>query len=116
MSDRPQLVLRRLPKTLDARHFNRVRLALARLGSPLRVAVPEPGLKEMILRREEWLCVDCPRGELPLLAFTDFQVSGRTALHAPVHCTVEIYHIHAGILLGSILERLTGALEERLAS
>jgi hypothetical protein len=106
--------LRSIPKTVPARYYNRVRLALIRLGNPLRVPLHELGQAEMLLADEAWLCVDASRNDLPLMAWRDFAISGRDALHEPVHCTLELYHTHAGILLGNALRALDEALAERL--
>jgi hypothetical protein len=114
MTDRRQLVMRSLPKSVDARYYNRVRLALIRLGKPLRVALPELGQAAMLLNDEEWLCVDTSRDDLPMMAWREFEVSGRDALHEPVRCTLELYHTHAGMLMGSALQALDAALAERL--
>lgn len=114
MSDRRRLVMRALPKTVDARYYNRVRLALIRLGSPLRVELPELGHAVMVLCSREWVCLDHSRDERPLMAWRDFEVSGRDALHEPIRCTLELYHTHAGMLMGSALQALDRALADQL--
>lgn len=115
MSDRAQLVMRSLAKTIEPRYYNRVRLALIRLGSPLRVELPELGDALMVLGDREWLCVDRSREEKPLLAWTDFEVQDRNALHQAVRCTLKLYHAHAGMLMGNALPALDQELARRLA-
>jgi hypothetical protein len=108
--------LRSIPKTVEARHYNRVRLALIRLANPLRIRLS--GLHQaadIILSDREWLCVDRSRDDLPLMAWTDFDVHTRAALHEPVRCTLHLYHSHAGLLMGRVLATLDGILAERMA-
>ncbi len=112
MHDRDVPPMRSFPKTIAARYYNRVRLALLRLGNPLRVPMNALGQADIILSDEEWRCVDRSRDDLPLLAWTDFQVQGRDALHEPVSCTLRLYHSHAGILMGRALP----ALDETLST
>ncbi len=109
--------LRSIPKTIEARYYNRVRLALTRLGKPLEVELDgEMRQTDMLLSDREWLCVDRARDDLPLLAWTDFSIKERDALHAPVRCTLNLYHSHAGLLIGRILPILDRILEQRLAA
>ncbi|MGC1951704.1 MAG: hypothetical protein WA970_03855, partial [Gammaproteobacteria bacterium] len=63
----PAGVLHSLPKTIEAACYNRVRLSLARSGSPLRIALPGHRGLEMILEDRFWLCVDSLRNDQPVL-------------------------------------------------
>lgn len=109
--------LRSLPKTVEARYYNRVRLALKRLGKPLEVELDgELRQTGMILTDHEWLCVDRARDDLPLVAWTDFAIKERDALHAPVRCTLHLYHSHAGLLIGRVLPCLDRILQQRSAN
>jgi hypothetical protein len=108
--------LRSVPKTVEARYYNRVRLALKRLGKPLEVEMGgELRQAAMLLSDHEWLCVDRTRDDLPLLAWTAFAIKERDALHAPVRCTLHLYHSHAGLLIGRVLPTLDRILQQRLA-
>lgn len=107
-------VMRTLHKTIHARDYNRVRLALLRLGCPLRVTLPGLAHIDMLLDRDEWLCVDRGHGRQPLLAWTDFRAVDRAALHTPIRCTVEFYHCRAGVLLGAAWQALRCELAGRL--
>ncbi len=108
--------LRSIPKTVDACYYNRVRLALKRLGNPLEVELDgRLRQSDMLLTDREWLCVDRARDDLPLLAWTDFAIKERDALHAPVRCTLHLYHAHAGLLMGRALPVLDRVLQQRLA-
>lgn len=117
MHIRPEVTpLRTLPKVVAAGCFNEVRLALLRLGSPLRVGLRKHTGLEFILERDRWLCVDSPRDDLPVLEWCGFACRGRDALHEPVQCVLRLYHLHAGLIMGSVLDELEALLKVRLAS
>lgn len=107
--------LRTLPKWMQASYYNRVRLALKRLGRPLRVSLVTHRGLETILDDEVWVCVDATRDDLPVLAWRAFEVRGRDSLHEPVACRLELYHHRAGLIMGSALEALEETLRARLA-
>lgn len=108
--------MRSLPKSVDAKYYNRVRLALLRLANPLRVSLDELGDADMILEDGVWLCVDRSRDDLPLLAWKDFERKDRAALHQPIECTLHLYHAHAGMLMGRVLPELDRVLDRKLGS
>jgi hypothetical protein len=107
--------MRSLPKTVTAARFNRIRLALIRLGAPVRVPLSDLGSLEMILDQRRWLCVDVSRDALPMMAWTDFDSAGRDRLDQPVRCTLHLYHAHASILMGRVPALLDSALRQRLS-
>lgn len=113
MNSRGIVPLRTLSKTLEPRYFNRVRLALRRLQNPLRIELPDLHT-EMLLHDKAWICLSLETAT-PLLAWTDFQVH-RQALHQPVPCKLQLFHVHAGLLADSALEDLDAILRERLNS
>ncbi|MFP4615692.1 MAG: hypothetical protein ACLFRB_07425 [Thiohalorhabdus sp.] len=101
--------LRVRPKRIDAECYNRIRVRLMRTRRlPVRVAVPgHPGL-EMILTDDAWLGVDAHRNDLPIIAWSRFEAKARTGLREPVPCRLSLYHTHAGLIMGSVLEALAG--------
>lgn len=106
--------LRTMPKSIEASIYNHVRLALRRLGSPLRVAVPDHRGLEIILDDHEWLCVDANSDDQPVMAWLNFNAHHRDNLHEPVSCTLELYHRFAGLVMGSALDSLDETLTDRL--
>jgi hypothetical protein len=106
--------LKVMDSVVAAKHYNRVRLALVRLENPLRFPLPHLRGLDMLLTDEEWVCVDRTLNDLPVLAWTDFQVAGRNALHAPVSCRLRFYHAYAGLIVGTLLQDVTVILAERL--
>lgn len=107
--------LRTYPKHIEAACYNHVRLALRRFGAPLRLGLPRHRGLEIILEDDLWLCVDAAREDTPVLAWFDFATRGRASLHTPVPCRLELYHVHAGLVMGTALEALNEALRLRLA-
>lgn len=99
--------LRRLPKTIDAQCYNRIRVRLLRGTTPLRLRIPDHRGLEMIVTENAWLCVDATQGDQPIAAWSEFETAGRAALHQPVACRLSLYHIHAGLVMGSALQALT---------
>ncbi len=106
--------LRVLPRTVKAADFNRVRLALRRLGRPLRVTLAAHRGLEIILDNQAWVCVDSLHQDLLILAWRSFDTAERYGLHEDVRCELCLYHTHAGLIMGSALEQLGQALTQRL--
>lgn len=107
--------LRVMPKTIEAAYYNHVRLALLRLGNPLRVELPHHRDLEIIVNNCRWLCVDSNCNNQPIMAWLNFDTSKHnTALHEPVPCQLHLYHMHAGLIMGSVLDALDQSLLEKL--
>lgn len=102
--------LRVFPKLVDATTFNRARLALHRIANPLRTSLTGHRGLDVVLRETQWLCVDACNGDLPILAWRDFATHRRDALHVPIECRLYLYHLHAGLIMGTALESLSKAL------
>lgn len=102
--------------SVTAAIYNRVQIAFKRLGEP--VGIPLTGLRrlELILDREAWIVVDHDMNDIPILAWTDFQVEGRTALHAAVPCNLKTYHMHAKVILARVTEFMEQELAARIAA
>jgi len=100
--------------TLPAVLFNLVRLALLRLGNPLEFSIP--GLKniEVILDEETWICFDSSLNDIPVLAWTDFEIAHRENLHEPIACQLLFYHIHAKKIIDKVTEEIQSILDSRI--
>ena len=108
--------LRTMTKTVEGTCYNHVRLALNRVSNPLRVKLPDHRGLEMILNDKRWLCVDSLHNDLPIMAWTEFDTrQHREALHESVTCKLKIYHLHAGLIMGSSLDALVSVLQAQLA-
>lgn len=100
------------PKSIPAAQYNCVRLALRRLGSPLRQELERPGLI-LKLDRDTWAGMAPWDEELPLLAWTDFGPR-RSGLDQAVDCTLHVFHAHGGLLMGVALDALAAGLRARM--
>jgi hypothetical protein len=115
MSADSLIALRTLPKSIAATCYNAIRLALRRIANPLRVELPGHLGLCVILDDHVWLCVDGSQDDLPVLAWRDFEVHDRHALQDDVRCQLHLYHMQAGLVMGSALEALEHAVVGELA-
>jgi len=99
---------------IAAARYNRVRLALARLGCPLSMHINELKHMSLILENDAWICVDEVFNEFPVVAWTDFQTRDRQGLHMAVPCRVLKYHEHADRIMATVMNAMDRMLEEQL--
>ncbi len=114
MSSNSLIALRIFPKCIDASCYNAIRLALRRIANPLRVDLPLHRGLSVILDDHVWFCVDSLHGDMPVLAWRDFEVHERNSLQEVVNCQLHLYHAHAGLIMGSALEALESAALQAL--
>ncbi|BAU49998.1 hypothetical protein SVA_3462 [Sulfurifustis variabilis] len=116
MSDR----LRDLPAyhvvsdTIEAQRFNQVRLALRRVGNPLRFELGGLRGLDLSLEDEAWVCVDRTLNDMPVLAWLGFATAARAGLHLPVACELRYYHAHADMIRARVLALMDDVLDARL--
>jgi hypothetical protein len=103
-----------LTRVISAQDYNRVRLALNRLGNPLRIPLEGMRCLEMILEDKFWICLDTCKFDRPVLAWVAFNTSGRSAIHESVSCELKFYHVHSGLIMGEVLETMGNVLQQRL--
>lgn len=108
------LSLRVLPKVIEATTFNQARLALLRIGKPLRVSLKDHRCLDVILSQEQWLCVDSCNADQPIMAWREFDMQHRNELHKPIDCKLYLYHMHAGLIMGTARDSLTQVLKDIL--
>lgn len=99
---------------LEAAHFNRVQLALKRLGEGLRLEIPGLKTLDLILQRDAWIVVDRAFNDIPVAAWTDFERERPDDLNAPVHCRIRLYHANAGVVLSQVLAEMRRKVAEWL--
>jgi len=107
-------VYERLQTTVSAEHFNLVKIALKRLGSPIRLELPKLRTLDFLLDEETWIIVDRSLNDIPVMAWLDFETKNRS-LHEPLNCTLNLYHAHANIIKPRVIEAMTLLLGEQLA-
>ena len=101
---------------LEGQRYNRVRLALRRLGAPIRLSIPGLRRVDMLIEEDAWIAVDSAHSDRPLLAIRDFQTAGRCALFAPMPCRVYEYSAGAGEKYEYLLHVTVRLLEVRLSN
>jgi len=105
-----------LRKVIAAKDFNQIRLALLRISNPLQLELPDMKCLDIILNYQYWLCIDSCMGGRPVLAWTKFEDSHRSALNDPVACELRLYHVHGGLVMGKVIESIGQVLQQKLDS
>ncbi len=113
LSDIP--IIKSVPSYVGATHFNRVRLSQLRLDHSLRLELFSLRGLDIVIDDDAWVCIDRTLGDLPVLAWTDFDKRNRKGLHQPVPCKLRFYHNHADLICGTVLDDLGRILERRLS-
>lgn len=98
--------LRVMHKLMDAEIYNRIRFNVLREHRPWRLSLKAFRCLACILEERIWICVDECQNDQPIMAWTNFQIAQRDALDAPIDCDLYLYHMHAGLIMGSALEML----------
>lgn len=106
--------LRTQPTLIDGARYNQVRLGLIRLKNPLRLSLPGLRGMDILLDNQSWICVDRTLYDLPVLAWTDFEVDSRLGIHEPVRCLLHYYHIHAELITETVLSTVMTEIAQRL--
>ena len=99
---------------LDAHYYNDVQVALNRLGETIRFPIPKLKHLDLILEKEAWIIVDRAFNDVPVAAWTDFQVQHRNSLHEPIDCQIRLFHANANLILEQTLEVMMELLREQL--
>lgn len=100
---------------VSATHYNHVKLALKRLGNEVRLVIPRLKHLDLILQDNAWIIVDHVLNDIPIAAWTDFQIKNRDNLHEDVHCQLKLYHMNADLILDRTLEAMELLLGEELS-
>ncbi len=100
--------------SVSARYFNRVRIALSRLGGPLRLPLTNLRDLGMFLDEDLWVCFDGSLNDIPVIAWTEFDTAGRSGVHNEVSCTLRLYHNHAEVIIDKVLATVYDLLDKKL--
>lgn len=99
---------------ISAPRYNRVRLALSLLENPARLDLTGIHDLQLVLNDDAWLCIDTGLGNLPVLAWKEFDTIHRRGLHEPISCRVDYYNLHAELIKGRVLDIMDRLLVARL--
>ena len=108
----PQLASR--AGKVKAIFYNHVQTALNRLDHQIRFPIPKLKHLDLILQKDAWIVVDRVLNDIPVLAWTAFQVEHRDALHEPIQCEIRFFHFAASAILNRTLEAMELLLGEAL--
>ncbi len=98
--------------TIEAAVFNTIRLATQRLPLPIRLSLPRYQYIDIIIDHNAWACVDRSLNDLPVIAWTDFEIAQRSALHLPIACKLSNYHLQSAQITEGALTFTKMALEK----
>lgn len=108
-------VFDRHPAKISATHYNHVKLALKRLGNEIRLTIPKLKTLDLILQDDAWIIVDRVLNDVPIAAWTEFQIEQRDNLHEDIDCLLKLYHMNAELILDRTLEAMEMLLGEELS-
>ncbi|MDH5256924.1 MAG: hypothetical protein OEX07_02920 [Gammaproteobacteria bacterium] len=99
---------------IEGHYYNHVQIALKRLSNEIRIEIP--GLKhlDLILDNEAWIIVDRVHADVPIAAWSDFEVEHRSSLSEPIKCMIRTYHISADIILERVLDSMEVLIDKEL--
>ena len=109
------LILDRRPGNVDANYFNQAQTALKRIGQQIRFKIPTLNHLDLIVQENAWIIVDRVLNDVPVVAWTDFQIEGRDNLHEPIACEIRLYHFAARMVLKTTLDAMEDILGQSLA-
>lgn len=100
--------------TVKANYYNHVQVALKKLGPQIRFRIPRLKHLDLILQKDAWVVVDKVLNDLPIIAWTDFEVEHRENLHEPIKCELRTWHVAAAMVRDRTLEAMEILLGEAL--
>ncbi|HFC05576.1 MAG TPA: hypothetical protein ENJ55_07705 [Rhizobiales bacterium] len=112
LADMPIMAQR--PDMIDAKIFNLWRRYRLLPDAQQRFCLK--GLKSMrfILADHFWAVVDSANYDAPVLAWVDFDMTNRSALHEPVGCKINYYHFAASAVRARALGMMATMMEGQL--
>jgi hypothetical protein len=100
---------------VQAIYFNHVQTALKRLDNKIRFKIPTLKHLDLILQTDAWIVVDTVLNDMPIIAWSDFNIEHRETLHQPVKCEIRFYHFAADKIMDKTLEAMELVLGEKMA-
>lgn len=112
LADMPVMAQR--PDMIDAKIFNLWRRYRQRPDAKTRFKLA--GLKTMrfILADTYWVVADSANYDVPVIAWTDFDMANRSSLHEPMVCKINYYHFAASAVRAKSLDLMAETFEEAL--
>ena len=102
------------PGEVSANYYNHVQKALNRLGDQIRLRIPKLKHLDLIIQKDAWIIVDIVLNDVPIAAWTKFEIKGRSSLHEPIQCEIRYFHYAASMILDRTLEAMELMLGEAM--
>lgn len=99
---------------VNATYYNHVQTALKRINAEIRLQIPRLKHLDLILQKDAWIVVDKVLNDVPIVAWTNFQVDHRDSLHEPVKCEILFFHYAATMIMNHTLKAMDVMLGEEL--
>ena len=99
---------------VNAVYYNHVQTALKRINNSLRYHIPTLKHLDLILHEDAWIVVDTVLNDMPILAWTNFEIEHRQNLHEPIKCKIKFFHYAADMIMDKTLEAMELLLGEEL--
>jgi len=99
---------------VDAKLYNTWLRAKRHLKLPMRWPLVDYSGFVMIVEDEAWVCVDQSNNDFPVLAWIEFEDQCRDALHLPIKCKLNYYHVAATKVRAHSLELMQQETENHL--
>ena len=96
--------------TIDAQYFNVAQTALKRSKEPIRFKIPTLNHLDLLVQQDAWIIVDRVLYDMPIVAWTDFELDDRDNLHEPIPCEVRLFHFAARMVLNTTLKAMQDIL------
>lgn len=112
LADMPVMAQR--PAVIDAKIFNLWRRYRQRPDAQTRFKLT--GLKSLrfVLGESYWAVADSANYYVPVIAWIDFDISGRSGLHEPMTCKLNYYHFAASAVRAKALKLMAETFQEAL--
>lgn len=110
-------ILSTRPGKVNALYYNHVQTALKHLGDQIRLTIPKLKHLDLIIQKDAWVIVDKVLNDVPVVAWTSFEIKGRDSLHEPIKCEIRYFHYAASMIMNRTLEAMElmlGELENSL--
>lgn len=101
--------------TIEAALYNSIRIATQRLPLPIRLSLPRFRYIDIVIDHDSWACVDRSLNDLPIIAWTEFDITQRSSLHLPISCKMAYYHFQSAQVAEGALTFTKTALKRKLA-
>jgi hypothetical protein len=99
---------------IESHYYNHVKIAINRINKEIRFEIPDLKHLDLILDEHAWIIVDRVHADLPIAAWTEFEITNRSSLHGSIKCRIQLYHYMAHMILERTLDAMESMIEKEL--